>query len=139
MLIDAANKQVAIQVCSDKTRNSVSFSKGEGKQVYAITVKVPVIVVAIRKLIPGIGENESLTFKGKLFAEDKAIIYDVTAGEPVKRRGRRKDSAEDVEETDVLEDDGLEEAAEAVETDEAIEPAEESVSKNGRGRKKKQS
>ena len=89
MQIDAANKQVAVQACSEKTRNSVVFSKGEGKQVYAITVKVPAIVVAIRKLIPEIGENESLTFRGKLYAEDKAIIYDLSAGEPVKRRKKR--------------------------------------------------
>ena len=65
-------------------------SKGEGQQAYAITVKIPAILVAIRKLIPEIGENETLTFRGKLLAEDKAIVYDVTAGEPIKRRAKRK-------------------------------------------------
>ena len=90
MLIDASNKQVAVQACSEKTRNAVGFSKGEGQQAYAITVKVPAILVAIRKLIPDIGENETLTFRGKLLAEDKAIVYDMAAGEPIKRRAKRK-------------------------------------------------
>lgn len=94
MLLDAENKQAAIQACTEKTRNSVIFSKGEGKQVYAITVKVPAIVVAIRKLIPDLEENASLTFRGKLLAEDKAIVYDLTAGEPIKRRAKRKTAQE---------------------------------------------
>jgi len=94
MLIDAENKQAAIQACTEKSRNSVIFSKGEGKQVYAITVKVPAIVVAIRKLIPDLEENASLTFRGKLLAEDKAIVYDLTAGEPIKRRAKRKAAQE---------------------------------------------
>lgn len=132
MLIDAANKQVAVQACSDKTRNAVVFSKGEGKQVYAITVKVPAIVVAIRKLIPELGEKESLTFHGKLYAEDKAIIYDLSAGEPVKRRKRR--SAGDTEtESDVdAETDSEVKEAEPEET--AAEP----VAPKKRGRKKKE-
>lgn len=126
MLIDAENKQAAIQACSEKTRNSVVFSKGEGKQVYAITVKVPAIVVAIRKLIPDLEENGSLTFRGQLLAEDKAIKYDLTAGEPVKRRGKRK-AADDAEtdEADVA-------AAEAEDTAEASETP------KTRGRKKSQ-
>ena len=94
MLIDAENKQAAIQACTEKTRNAVIFSKGEGKQVYAITVKVPAIVVAIRKLIPDLEENASLTFRGKLLAEDKAIVYDLTTGEPIKRRAKRKTAQE---------------------------------------------
>lgn len=102
MLIDAENKQAAIQACTEKTRNAVIFSKGEGKQVYAITVKVPAIVVAIRKLIPDLEENASLTFRGKLLAEDKAIVYDLTTGEPIKRRAKRKTSQEtDEAETEV--------------------------------------
>ena len=90
MLIDAVNKQVAVQACSEKTRNAIPFSKGKGKQTYAITVKVPAIVVAIQKLVPNMGAEDSLSFHGKLFAEDHAIIYDLTTGEQVKRRGRRK-------------------------------------------------
>lgn len=100
MLIDAPNKRVAVQVCTEKARNAVAFSKGEGKQTYAITVKVPAIVVAIRKLLPDLAGSDSLTFRGKLFAEDKAIIYDITAGEPLKKRRKRKTDEDAVEESD---------------------------------------
>lgn len=148
MLIDAANKQVAVQACTEKTRNAVVFSKGEGKQVYAITVKVPAIVVAIRKLIPGIGENETLTFRGRLLAEDKAIVYDVTAGEPIKRRGKRKSEAdsEDAEGPDsasdpetnagVVEPDADSDGAAAAEDVADVSAAAEQEPKR-RGRKKK--
>lgn len=142
MFIDAANKKAAVQACTEKTRNAVVFSKGEGKQVYAITVKVPAIVVAIRKLIPGIGEDVSLTFQGKFFAEDKAIIYDLTAGEPVKRRGKRKsvdESEEEIEnDADVADENEAEDAA-AEESDQAAgESATENPAPKRRGRKKKQ-
>lgn len=94
MLIDAPNKRVAVQACTERARNTVAFSKGEGKQTYAITVKVPVIVVAIRKLLPDLVDSDSLTFWGKLFVDDKAIIYDITTGEPVKRRRKLKTDGE---------------------------------------------
>ena len=92
------------------------FSKGEGKQVYAITVKVLAIVVAIRKLIPDLEENASLTFRGKLLAEGKAIVYDLTAGEPIKRRAKRK-TAQEVEADEAgAEVDAAEGAAEGTAT-----------------------
>ncbi|MBR1477391.1 MAG: hypothetical protein IJ608_05455 [Lachnospiraceae bacterium] len=120
LLINGDTKQVAIQSCTEKTRNAVAFSKGEGKQVYAITLKVPAIVVAIKKLLPNMDENDTLTFKGKLFADDKAIVYDLTAGEPIKRRRRRKaGSDEEVE-------------------DEAAQAEEPKSTSKKRGRKKKQ-
>ena len=100
VLIDASTKRVAIQSCTEKTRNAVAFSKPADKQMYAVTVKIPAIVIAIRKLLPELGENDSLTFKGQLFVEDKAIIYDLSKGEPVKRRARRKKVSEENEGAD---------------------------------------
>ena len=97
VLIDAANKKAAVQVCTDKARNAVPFSKGKGKQVYAITIKMPAIVVAICKLIPGIGENETLVFNGKLYADDRVIIYDLSEGKPAKSRKRKTEAAAEVE------------------------------------------
>ena len=128
MLIDAPNKRVAVQACTEKTRNAVAFSKGEGKQTYAITVKVPAIVVAIRKLLPNLADSDSLTFRGKLFADDKAIIYDITAGEPVKRRRKRKTDEAAVEESD--------QDAEIGES--PAEEQEDAETKPKRGRRKKQ-
>ena len=133
VLINGDTKQVAVQSCTEKTRNAVAFSKGEGKQVYAITVKIPAIVVAIRKLLPDLDENDSLTFKGKLFADDKAIVYDLTEGEPIKRRKRRKaETGEDAgDSTDVSD------TAETVDEAEAVEEESKPAPKK-RGRKKKQ-
>ena len=89
-LIDVPNKKVAIQVCTEKTKCSMPFSKPENQQSYAITLKNPAVVVAVRKLLPDLSPDDALTFKGQLFAEDKVIIYDLTKGEPIKRRNRKK-------------------------------------------------
>ena len=124
---------------TEKTRNAVAFSKGEGKQTYAITVKVPAIVVAIRKLLPDLSDSDSLTFRGKLFAEDKAIIYDITAGEPVKRRRKRKTDEETSGESG--EQSGVDESpAEEPETaeSETVEEQKTVVKKPRRGRPRKQ-
>lgn len=125
MLIKADSKQVAIQSCTEKTRNSVLFSKSEGQQTYAITVKTPAIVVAVRKLIPGLSEKESLSFKGTLFADDRTIIYNLSEGEPVKKRNQKKVL---IEETPV----------EDIENEE-LEPIEEPAPPKKRGRRKTES
>ena len=73
------------------------FSKPENQQS-AITLKNPAVVVAVRKLLPDLSPDDALTFKGQLFAEDKVIIYDLTKGESIKRRNRKKaDEAADQE------------------------------------------
>lgn len=64
MLINVPEKKVAIQACTEKTKNAVTFSKPADKQAYAITVKVPAIIVAIRKLMPDAGDQNSLVFHG---------------------------------------------------------------------------
>ena len=69
---------------------SMPFSNPENQQSYAITLKNPAVVVAVRKLLPDLSPDDALTFKGQLFAEDKVIIYDLTKGEPIKRRNRKK-------------------------------------------------
>lgn len=90
VLIHVPEKKVAIQVCTEKTKCSTPFSKPEDKQSYAITIKNPAIVVAVRKLLPDLDPNDPLTFKGQLYLDDKVIIYDLSKGEPIKRRNRRK-------------------------------------------------
>lgn len=93
-LINVPEKKVAIQVCTEKTKNAAPFSKPEAKQSYAITIKNPAIVVAVHKLLPDLSPDDSLTFKGTLYAEEKVIIYDLKKGEPIKRRKRRKPTAD---------------------------------------------
>ena len=94
VLINAPEKKVAIQVCTEKTKCSTPFSKPEKEQSYAITIKNPAIVVAVRKLLPDQDPKNTLTFKGTLYADEKVLIYDLTKGEPIKRRKRRKNAEE---------------------------------------------
>jgi site-specific DNA recombinase len=99
MLVNAATKQVAIQPCKEKSKNAVEFSKEKAKQTYAIVVKIPALLTAVRKLAGVDEEAGSLAFHGTLYPNDGVIIYDLTKGEAVKPRGRKKHS-------DATEDEG---------------------------------
>lgn len=80
-----------------------------------------------------LANSDSLTFRGKLFAEDKAIIYDITVGEPVKRRRKRK-ADEEVQEAEI--DERPAEEPEAAESDSGKkEKAAENKPKRGRRKK----
>lgn len=90
MLINATTRQAAIQPCKENAKNAVPFSKDEKSQNYAVVIKIPALMTAIRKLADTEEENVALSFKGTLFPNDKIIIYDISKGEPVRRRGRKK-------------------------------------------------
>ncbi|HFU4497071.1 TPA: recombinase family protein [Streptococcus suis] len=100
MLINATTRQAAIQPCKENAKNAVPFSKDEKSQNYAVVIKIPALMTAIRKLADTEEENVALSFKGTLFPNDKIIIYDISKGEPVRRRGRKKkeDQAQAAEE-----------------------------------------
>lgn len=90
MLTNAATRQIAIQPCKENTKNAVEFSKDKEKQNYAVVVKVPALLTAARKMAD-LGEDAaSMSFRGVLYPNDNVIIYDLSKGEPVKRRGKRK-------------------------------------------------
>ena len=64
--------------------------KDKEKQNYAVVVKVPALLTAARKMAD-LGEDAaSMSFRGVLYPNDNVIIYDLSKGEPVKRRGKRK-------------------------------------------------
>ena len=89
MLVNAATKQVAIQPCSEKTKNAVPFSKDESKQTYAVVVKVPALLTAVRKLA---GSNEgdgAISFNGVLYPNERTVIFDLAKGSVPKKRHRR--------------------------------------------------
>ena len=90
MLIDATTRRVAIEPCSGKTTNAVPFSKNPKAQTYAIVLKIPALLAAARKLAGFDEESDSLCFRGTLYPEDKVIIFDLTEGRPIKRRGGRR-------------------------------------------------
>ena len=90
MLTNAVTRQIAIQPCKENTKNAVEFSKDKEKQNYAVVVKVPALLTAARKMAD-LGEDAaSMSFRGVLYPNDNVIIYDLSKGEPVKRRGKRK-------------------------------------------------
>jgi hypothetical protein len=99
MLVNAVTRQVAIQPCNEKSKNAVEFSKEKTKQTYAVVVKIPALLTTVRKLAEVDEDAGSLSFRGTLYPNDRVIIYDLTKGEPVKTRGRRKrdDMKEEVE------------------------------------------
>ena len=89
MLVNARSKQVAIEPCKESTKNAVRFSKDQAKQTYAIVIKMPALLTAARKLADVDGSSGSISFKGMLYPKEKIIIYDLSKGEPTKRRNRQ--------------------------------------------------
>ena len=94
MLINAVSNQVAIQPCQEKAKNSIEFSKDEKKQNYAVVLKIPALITAVRKLADVDEGTTSLVFNGILYPNDKIIIYDLNQGKPIKRRKSRKKKQE---------------------------------------------
>lgn len=95
MLVNAEAKKVAVQTSTEKAANSIPFSQDKNKQNYAVSIRIPAVQTVIRKLLPKMGDDDAITFKGEFFADEKVIIYDLTKAEPVKRRaGRKKKEAE---------------------------------------------
>ena len=87
MLVHAPSRKVAIEPCKENTKNAVPFSKDASKQTYAIVVKIPALLAAARKLADVDENSGSISFKGTLYPKEKIIIYDLSKGEPTKRRG----------------------------------------------------
>ena len=96
ILVNAKTRQIAIQPCSEKDPNAIKFSNEESKQNYAISIKVPAILLEFRRLVPfenEAGEKLTYSLKGTLYPEDQVVIYnidDVKPEQEKKRRGRRK-------------------------------------------------
>ena len=96
MLVNASSRLVAIEPCKETTKNAVPFSKDKTKQTYAIVVKMPALLTAARKLADVDEGSGSISFKGVLYPKEKIIIYDLSKGEPTKKRNRKKkDNAEE--------------------------------------------
>ena len=94
MYVNAATKQVAIRPCKENTKNAVAFSKDEKKQTYAVVLKVPALLTAVRKLVDAEEGGAAISFNGELYPNERVIIFDLTQGKPAKTRRRRKKNAE---------------------------------------------
>ena len=126
MLVHAPSRKVAIEPCKENTKNAVPFSKDASKQTYAIVVKIPALLAAARKLADVDENSGSISFKGTLYPKEKIIIYDLSKGEPTKRRGGRQKKEVP---TEVIEEAEAEAAARAAqEAEEKAKKAEEEMS-----------
>lgn len=87
VLINAKDKQFAIRACKENAPNAMPFSKPEGEQRYPIKISNAVIVDMLRKVI-GWSAEENWNIPGVYFAEENALVYDLTtAVKPAVRGG----------------------------------------------------
>jgi hypothetical protein len=87
VLINPKDKQFAIRACKADAPSAVSFSKPENEQKYQIKISTAAVVHMIRKMANWSDEG-NWNVPGIYFAEDNAIIYDVsTAYKPVSKGG----------------------------------------------------
>lgn len=93
-MINAKDHRIAIQPCTEKNPNAIQFSNPEGEQTYAIFVKVPALLVEIRRLMSfeEDGEKISYSIKGNLYPDENVIIYDLEKATKTKQHktGRKK-------------------------------------------------
>ena len=79
IFVNAKTRQIAIQPCSEKDPNAIKFSNEESKQNYAISIKVPAILLEFRRLLPfenaegGKLKFNTLSFAG--FRKWKGVFY----------------------------------------------------------------
>ena len=87
VLINPKDKQFAIRACKEDAPNAVAFSKPEGEQKLAIKITASAVVDMIRKMANWSVE-ENWNVPGVYFAEDNALVYDVSAAyKPTPRGG----------------------------------------------------
>ena len=101
MLVNAKENKVALQAWPKKDDFSFEFSGPEGKQTYAISVKVPALLVEFRRYFSfeQNGQKQSYSLQGTLYPEEKVIIYDLGDAKVAKHRGpkKKKDAAEEAQ------------------------------------------
>ena len=78
VLINPKDKQFAIRGCKEDAPNAVAFSKSEGEQKYAVKISASAVVDMIRKMANWSAED-NWNVPGVYFAEDNALVYDVSA------------------------------------------------------------
>ena len=90
LLSNPKDKQFAVRACNEEDPNAVPFSKPEGKQIYQIKIGCTAAVDIARKMA-GWTPAEDWNVPGIFFADENAIIYDLsTAFAPRPKTGGRK-------------------------------------------------
>ena len=87
VLINPKDKQFAIRVCKEDALNAIAFSKPEGEQKYPVKISTAAAVDMIRKMA-GWSAEDNWNVPGIYFAEEEALVYDVSAAyKPIARGG----------------------------------------------------
>ena len=78
VLINPKDKQFAIRGCKEDAPNAIAFSKHEDEQKHPIKIGSAAVVDMIRKMANWSSED-NWNIPGIYFAEDDALVYDVSA------------------------------------------------------------
>ena len=97
VLINPKDKQFAIRACKEDAPNAVPFSKPESEQKYQIKIRAAAVGDMIRKMANWFAED-NWNIPGIYFADDEALVYDVSAAyKPTPKGGwtvkRQKEEA----------------------------------------------
>lgn len=95
-LIDTKSKQFAIRSCKPDAPNAVKFSKPEGIQKGQIKMGLPAVVGILRRLM-GWKLDQDWNLPGIYFAEDQAIVYDLSSAYEPRHRNSAKSEVTDSE------------------------------------------
>ena len=86
--------QLAVIPTKADDEDGVDFAFDENSREAPIYVKEPAVLDAVKKIAvqENDGQTVNLLLKGKVYLEERTIIYDLTEAQviPVKSRGRRK-------------------------------------------------
>ena len=86
-LVNPKDKQIAIRGCKENDEGACLYCKGGVASKYAYRAAQPAVVAMIRKLT-GWGEKESWNVPAVYFADEKALIYDLSAAfAPAAKKG----------------------------------------------------
>ena len=86
-LVNAKDKQVAIRVCKENEPNSLQYCKDGVAPKYAVKLSLPVVTSIIRKMTNW-QEKDSWNIPAVYFADEKALVYDLSAAyAPTKKGG----------------------------------------------------
>lgn len=89
-LVDAKGKRFAIQLCTEKEPQAVTFSKPQAEQgTKAVLYQNQELVSVIRSLMPDWNAELKYSVNGVYSKSDKAVVFDLKEAEEYTRRINR--------------------------------------------------
>ena len=92
-LVDPKEKRLAIQVCKEKDKQAVRFSKPQEQQkALAVLVQNAELMDTIHNLCPELDPGVKYRVQGTYSKEDKAVIFNLKELEPYTRFRKEEES-----------------------------------------------